>query len=97
MKAVFITYNQSISDEVQEILDELNIRGYTQWTDVKGQGSKKGEPHQGTHTWPALNNAHLTVIEDNKVTALLEKLKTLDSAVEEEGLRAFVWDIVSEI
>ncbi|MCX6227181.1 MAG: hypothetical protein NTV01_20935 [Bacteroidia bacterium] len=93
MKAVFISYNQSITEEVQEILDDLSIRGYTQWMDIKGRGTDKGLMHEGTHTWPELNNAHLTVIEDDKVPLLLEKLQALNKEVEDQGLRAFVWNI----
>ncbi|MFA5419103.1 MAG: PG0541 family transporter-associated protein [Bacteroidales bacterium] len=95
MKAVFITYNQSITEEIQEILDKLSIRGYTQWTDIKGRGTHKGEPHEGTHTWPELNNAHLTMVEDEKVSLLLDKLRAFDLKVEQQGLRAFVWNIES--
>ncbi len=97
MKAVFISYNQSISFEIQQILNELSVRGYTQWTDIKGKGSVKGEPHEGTHTWPELNNAHLTIVEDQKVSPLLKKLKTLDMKSEQQGLRAFVWNIENSI
>lgn len=93
MKSVFISYNQSITEEVQEILDSLSIRGYTQWMDIKGRGSVTGLMHEGTHTWPELNNAHLTIVEDSKVPLLLEKLKELNSEVEDQGLRAFVWNI----
>jgi len=97
MKAVFIAYNQSITFEVQEILRELNIRGYTQWIDVKGSGSENGEPHEGTHTWPEKNNAHLTMVEDDKVEQLLDLVKKLDKKSEQQGLRAFVWDIEKSI
>ena len=93
MKAVFISYNQSITFEVQEILRELNIRGYTQWLGVKGSGSVNGEPHEGTHTWPEMNNAHLTMVEDVKVEPLLALLKKLDKKSEQQGLRAFVWNV----
>ena len=97
MKAVFISYNQSLTFEVQEILNELSIRGYTQWMDVKGRGTKNGEPHEGTHTWPELNNAHLAMVEDEKVAPLLDRLKTLDERVEQQGLKAFVWDVEDNI
>jgi len=93
MKAVFISYNQSITFEVQEILRQLEIRGYTQWTGINGRGSVNGEPHEGTHTWPEMNNAHLTIVEDEKVESLLEFLKKLDKKSEQQGLRAFVWNI----
>lgn len=97
MKAVFISYNQSITFEVQEILDKLSVRGYTQWSQIKGRGSVNGSPHEGTHTWPELNSAHLTIVEDDKVAPLTEKLKALNSEVEEQGLRVFVWNIESTV
>lgn len=97
MKAVFISYNQSLTEEVQEILEKLSIRGYSQWLDVKGRGSVNGSPHEGTHTWPELNNAHLTIVDDEKVPALLERLQSLNKEVKEQGLRAFVWNIEGTI
>jgi nitrogen regulatory protein PII len=97
MKAIFISYNQSITFEVQQILDDLNIKGYTQWIDVKGRGSVSGEPHEGTHTWPEMNNAHIVMVDDEKVDKLLNCLERLDKKSEQQGLRAFVWKIENEI
>lgn len=93
MKAVFISYNQSLTEMVQLVLDKHLIKGFTQWTDIKGNGSVKGEPHEGSHTWPELNNAHLTIVDDVKVSPLLESLEALNKEVEKHGLRAFVWNI----
>jgi nitrogen regulatory protein PII len=97
MKAVFISHNQAITEEIEDILENLAIRGYTQWTEVNGKGSESGEPHMGTHTWPSLNNALLTIIPDEKVSKLLDKLSELNKQVEEQGLRAFVWNIEQAI
>ncbi|MEE4259909.1 MAG: PG0541 family transporter-associated protein [Bacteroidales bacterium] len=93
MKAVFISYNQALTEKINEILDSLKIRGFTQWTDVKGRGSLNGEPHMGTHTWPALNSAIMTIIEDQKVEPLLTKIEELNKIAEQQGVRAFVWDV----
>ncbi|MDD5571768.1 MAG: hypothetical protein PHD97_11530 [Bacteroidales bacterium] len=62
-----------------------------------GKGTNNGNPHEGTHTWPELNNAHLTIINDDQVLPLMIKLKELNDQVEEQGLRAFVWNIESSI
>ncbi|MBP7497299.1 MAG: hypothetical protein KA792_06525 [Bacteroidales bacterium] len=97
MKAVFISHNQALTEEVADILNNLTIKGYTQWTEVNGQGSETGEPHMGTHTWPSLNNVFLTIIPDEKVNNLLDKLSKLNKDVEEQGLRAFVWNIEAAI
>lgn len=92
MKAVFISYNQALTERITEILDALYIRGFTQWTEVHGRGSHNGEPHMGTHTWPALNNVHLCIVDNEKVDPLLHRLRALNQEAEEHGLRAFLWD-----
>ncbi|HNY00971.1 MAG TPA: hypothetical protein PKG48_00195 [Bacteroidales bacterium] len=97
MKAVFIVYNQSLSGQIGEILDTLMLRGFTQWTDITGNGSSKGMPHSGTHTWPELNHARMVVVADDRVTPLLDHLRDLDESVEEQGLRAFVWNVEAMI
>lgn len=97
MKSVFISYNQAFTERVEYMLDRLEIRGFTQWTDVKGRGSKTGDPHMGTHTWPEINNATLAIVDDDQIEPLLEKIKKLDSTNQEVGIRAFVWDIVQSV
>ena len=93
MKAVFITYNQVLTEKIDEIIDSQKIRGFTQWTDVKGRGSRNGEPHMGTHTWPALNSAIMTIIEDQKVEPLLIKIEELNKIADQQGIRAFIWNV----
>ena len=93
MKTVFISYNQALTERVEAILDHHAIRGFTRWVDVQGRGTHKGEPHMGTHTWPAMNSAILTVIEDRQVDPLLASLSKLNNQSEMQGLRAFVWNV----
>lgn len=93
MKSVLITFSKALTEPVMEIIDKQNIRGFTQWEDIKGRGSFRGEPHYGTHTWPSTNSAIITIIADEKVEPLFEKLRELDSRTEQQGLRAFVWNI----
>jgi nitrogen regulatory protein PII len=95
MKAVMIVFNQTNTERVEFMLDRLDIRGYTWWSEVKGRGSETGEPRMGTHTWPELNSALMTFIDDEKVALLLEKVKKLDEVNKEVGVRAFVWNVES--
>lgn len=97
MKAVMIVFNQANTERVEYMLDKLGIRGFTWFSDVKGQGSVTGEPRMGTHTWPEMNEAVLCVIPDEKVDILLEKVKKLDEVNLEVGVRAFVWDILRSV
>jgi nitrogen regulatory protein PII len=93
MKTVFIAYNQAFTERVEYMFDKLEINGYTQWEDVHGRGSETGEPRMGTHTWPEMNSAILTVVDDAMVDVLLEKIQKLNATNTEIGIRAFVWNI----
>ncbi|HOP57928.1 MAG TPA: hypothetical protein PLR52_00790 [Bacteroidales bacterium] len=93
MKAVMIVFNQTNTERVEYMFDVLGIRGYTWWQDVMGRGTETGEPHMGTHTWPEMNSAALTIIPDEKVDTLLDAVKKLDDINKEVGVRAFVWNI----
>ncbi len=97
MKTVFIVFNQALTERIETILDNQGIRGFTRWVDVQGRGTETGEPHMGTHTWPAMNSAVLTIIEDNEVEPLLTILQKLNKKSEMQGLRAFVWGIEAQI
>ena len=93
MKAVMIMLDQAHYDQIVENLSRLNIRGFTSWKEVYGRGSSAGIPHYGSHAWPSVNNAILTIVEDDKVRSLLSFLRELDSESENLGLRAFVWNV----
>jgi len=94
MKAVFIAYNMALTDRVDYLLDRMGVRGYTQWTSIAGRGTETGEPRKGTHTWPELNNAILSIMPDEKVPDILQYIAKMDEVNEKVGIRAFVWDVV---
>ena len=97
MKAVFIVYNQAHTEKVEFIFDMLKIRGYTGWANMTGRGTNSGDPHMGTHTWPEMNSAVMTVVEDDQVDDLLKSIKELDKINEEVGIKAFVWDVLQQV
>jgi len=97
MKAVFVVFNQANTERVEYMLDKLEIRGYTWWNDVMGRGTETGEPRMGTHTWPELNSAILTMVPDEKVDVLLETVKKMDNVNKEVGVRAFVWEVLKTV
>ena len=84
MKSVLITFDQAYYERIMALLDRLNCRGFTYLEKVQGRGSKTGDPHFGSHAWPSMCSAILTVVDDNKVDPL---------QTEQLGLRAFVWNI----
>jgi len=93
MKAIFISYNQALTEKVEFMLDHLNIRGFSMFPTIYGRGSENGEPRMGTHTWPEINSGVLTIVEDSSVQELLEMVKKLDSINTDVGIRAFVWNV----
>jgi len=93
MKSIFISFDQVYYEQIQAILTLNHVRGFTGWESVIGRGSKTGEPHYGTHAWPTLNTAIITIVDDYKVKPILEALKELDSTSSVLGIRAFVWNI----
>jgi len=97
MKAVMIIYNQAHTEKVEYVLEKSGIKGYSLWENVQGQGTNTGVPHLGTHTWPEINKSLLTIIEDDQVDHLLDKVKKIDSINDEVGIRAFVWDVLKTV
>lgn len=93
MKAVMIILDQAHYDKIVDDLSSMNIRGFTSWKEVFGKGSNDGYPHYGSHAWPSVNNAILTMVEDDRVPLLLKYLKELDEDSSNLGLRAFVWNV----
>ena len=88
-----IMLDQAHYEMIVEKLSRLNIRGFTSWKEVYGRGSHDGIPHYGSHAWPSVNNAILTVVKDDQVEGLLNYLRELDNESANLGLRAFVWNI----
>ena len=75
------------------VLNNNGVKGYTEWNEIKGHGSDTGEPHLGSHAWPTLNNAIISMVEDDQVDGILRELHERDVKAPELGLRAFVWQI----
>lgn len=97
MKSVFIAYDLAHHEAIIEILDRLSCRGFTAFGEVQGRGSVKGEPHYGTHAWPSLASAMITIVPDDRLPVLMKRLHDLDESKPLLGLRAFAWTIEESI
>ncbi|MBR5464754.1 MAG: hypothetical protein IKU77_03040 [Alistipes sp.] len=93
MKAVFVACDQAMYDSVMQLMDKMSIRGYTGWEELIGRGSQTGEPHLGSHAWPAMNSALIAMMEDEKAQEFLVALRQLDEENSNQGLRAFAWNV----
>ena len=92
-----ITFDQAFYERIIKTLDRLNCRGFSYFQQVQGRGSKNGEPHYGSHAWPSLASAIITVVEDHRVDNILNILHEMDVETPKLGLRAFVWNVEKSI
>ncbi len=97
MKAIFIAFDQAHYERIVEMLERSNCRGFTSWTEVQGRGSVDGDPHYGSHAWPSMASAIITVVEDKRVPIVLDKLRAFNDERPKLGLRAFVWNVEDQI
>ena len=93
MNAIFIAFDQAHYEAILEILDRNSCRGFTSFGETQGRGSKTGDPHYGSHAWPALGGSIMTFVEDRYTDSVLRDLHALDESKPLLGLRAFVWPI----
>ena len=91
MKSVLITFDQAYYERIIALLDRLGCRGFTYLERVQGRGSKTGDPHFGSHAWPSMCSAIITV------DPLLDALHRMDMQTEQLGLRAFVTNVERSI
>lgn len=97
MKAIFISFDQAHYERIINLLERNNCRGFTSWQQVMGRGSRTGEPHYGSHAWPSMASAIMTVVDDSRVDNVLARLKEIDDERPKLGLRAFTWTIEKTI
>ncbi|MBP5456610.1 MAG: hypothetical protein J6Y37_08935 [Paludibacteraceae bacterium] len=97
MKSILITFDQAYYERIISTLEKQGCRGFTYLEQVQGRGSKTGEPHYGSHAWPSMCSAIISVVEDDKVQKILDILHAMDKQTEQLGLRAFVWNIEQTI
>ena len=93
MKAILITFDQAHYERIIDMLERQNCRGFTAWEQVQGRGSHTGEPHYGSHAWPSMASAIITMVEDSRLEAVMQKLHEIDLERPKLGLRAFSWTI----
>lgn len=93
MKGLMIIFNQALSEEIVELFNELEIRGFTKMNDLQGRGTNTGEPKMGTHTWPALNNAIYSFMQKEEAEKMISALNNLNVNSEDQGLKVFSWDV----
>lgn len=97
MQAILITFDQAHYNKIIDMLERQNCRGFTAWPLVNGRGSKTGEPHYGSHAWPSLASAIITIVEDERADTVMALLREMDQSSPRLGLRAFRWPVTATV
>jgi len=92
VKLVLICYNEAIDREVFDVLDDVNVEGYTKWTKVLGKGKISG-PHLYSHIWPKANNVVATVVSEQAAAMIFNGIRKMREKIGSEGVKAFMWEI----
>ena len=77
-KLLFVIYDSGIDEDVQQILDEQHLAGWTKLFDAHGLGGvgkKQGDP-----IWPGTNNLLLIALADDQIPPLVRALENLKAS-----------------
>ncbi len=89
MKALWITYDMVLDDDIVALMDEFKIIGFTRWPRLSGRGPNSGS-RLDNHVWPGANAAVMTVQDDDTIAKLMSRLQALrDEVGEKTGVWAF--------
>lgn len=98
MKAIWILCNESISEDVIDLLEKDGVEGYTVWDNVLGchHGCKT---HWNNAVFPGRNRAFFIAGEDGAIAALTAHIRQfkLRGEIHRAGLKAFVQPIEEEV
>ena len=93
MKAVWILHDIVLTDEVQDILDEMGIVGLSRWKRMTGRGPKSGT-RMDNHVWPGANSGTVAVVDDEVAARLMGRLQMLRDEV---GAKTGVWAFTTPV
>lgn len=92
MKMLFLSYKESINDELMDILDELGIASFTKWDEVLSR-RESGHSRMGTHIWPGVNSALILAVEDDTAERLMARVRSFNETLKFEGITAMSWNL----
>jgi|Deesub1362B_J571_1020462.scaffolds.fasta_scaffold01728_10 nitrogen regulatory protein PII len=89
MKQITVVYNVVLESRVLECLHSCGIDAYTKYPKAYGIGHSS-EPHMGTHIWPGENRVIFSVVDDEKIPDIVQKIRELKQKYPREGLKLIV-------
>ena len=89
MKLIFIVYNISIEEEVQQLLQAQGVKSFTQWPRLIGVGELAGA-RLDNGVWPGANSALVAVVSGEAAAPLMSAVRALRAGEgRREGIEAF--------
>ena len=96
MKLLLILVDSNHAEDVERILDEHEVGGYSELPNVFGKGETGRK--EGTRAFPGSSTLYFTAIGDDTCQTLCKALQELrDRAGREEGLRAFMLETMEVV
>ena len=89
MKLVLIAYNEALDSEIDQLLKNEGVEGFTKWTKAYGKG-KSSDPHLGSHVWPKANNVMAIFAEEDTTEKIMDGIRAMRKRLSREGVKAFV-------
>ncbi len=92
MKMTFLSYKESMDNEIMALLADAGIKAYTKWKEVMDRGDT-GYPKMGTHIWPGFNSALVVAAGDEEAKALMKRIKEFNASRKFDFIKAMQWTI----
>lgn len=96
-KCIFVLFAPALEEKFMEAFKKSGLTKYSLIPHLLGVGSHS-EPHLDTQVWPGSNEAMLIITdEEAKKNALLKEIAVIKKDFSEEGIKAFVWEVLEEV
>ncbi|MFP4547318.1 MAG: PG0541 family transporter-associated protein [Fidelibacterota bacterium] len=92
MKMIYCTYNVSVTDDLQKILQELEIENYQVFENILAKTSGS-VPRLNTPVWPGMNNSVL--IQLPETSDLQERIQQYNQKTRDDSEKIFCyqWEV----
>lgn len=92
MKMIYCTYNVSVQEEMEKILNRTSVKNYQIFDNIlaKAEGA---QPRFNTPVWPGYNQVALIQMDDS--SPLIEEIKIYNTNEKDinDQILAYTWDV----
>ncbi len=96
MEFLIIVCSATLQDEINQLLESLNITGFTHIPEAEGSGNGGGT-RLNNETWPGENSMFMIAVKPEKAAQLKAWVREYRKGVLREGLKLFSLPLVEMI